>query len=147
MIHAKISFIHSSIFSWIINKGCMVGVYQTLFWCHVCMCLYELDFLEPLGHSPSGCRRFYEGARRLAQWVFSVTSQNSVSTQGRLWEGRIMEGVMNAMKEIHSDAVETIYLYLHCIGWSRRQQNAAQLSITCTEQYVCISAKPQWSTV
>ena len=46
--------------------------------------LYELGFLEPLGLSPSGCRRFYEGAQGPAQWVFSVTGQNSVSTQGLL---------------------------------------------------------------
>lgn len=46
--------------------------------------LYELDFLEPLGLSRSGCRRFYEGAQGPTQWVFSITGQNSVSTQGLL---------------------------------------------------------------
>ena len=48
------------------------------------MYLYAPDFLEPRGLSPSGCRQFSEGAQGLAQRVFSVTAEYSVSTQGLL---------------------------------------------------------------
>lgn len=54
------------------------------------MLLYELDFLVSLELSPSGCHHFYEGAQGLAQCVFSVTAEYSVSTQGllRAYSGR-----------------------------------------------------------
>lgn len=48
------------------------------------MSLYVIDFLEPQEFSPFGCHHFCEGAQGLAQWVFSVTAEYSVSTQGLL---------------------------------------------------------------
>jgi len=55
----------------------------------VYLSLYELDFLEPLELSPSGCHRFYEGTQGLLSEYF--LSQVSIQWALRAYSGHAQD--------------------------------------------------------